>query len=80
VNPASGAVSSRQRVTPVSNEPDADPLYGVFGGGFIGDYIEVAAHRGVAYLHYNMNYRRQALLGQGFAVNQQDNYLTTRHL
>jgi hypothetical protein len=77
VNPATGAVSSRQRVTPVSNEPDADPL---FGGTFIGDYIEVAAHRGTAYLHYNMNYRRQPLLGQGFAINQQDNYLTTRHL
>jgi hypothetical protein len=59
------------------NEPEADPL---LQGIFIGDYIEVAAHRGVAYLHYNMNYRRQALLGQGFAVNQQDNYLTTRHL
>jgi hypothetical protein len=77
VNPATGAVSSRQRVTRVSNEPDADPL---FGGTFIGDYIEVAAHRGVAYLHYNMNYRRQPLLGQGFAINQQDNYLTIRHL
>jgi hypothetical protein len=77
VSPTTGAVSSRQRVTPIPNEPAADPLV---GGTFIGDYIEVAAHRGVAYLHYNMNYRRQALLGQGFAVNQQDNYLTTRHL
>jgi hypothetical protein len=80
VNPATGTVSSRHRVTPLSNEPDADPIYGLLGGPFIGDYIEVAAHQGVAYLHYNMNYRRQALLGQGFAVNQQDNYLTTRHL
>jgi hypothetical protein len=77
VNPATGAVSSRQRVTPISNEPDADPLA---GGTFIGDYIEVDAHGGVAYLHYNMNYRRQPLLGQGFAVNQQDNYLSIRHL
>ena len=77
VNPATGAVSSRQRVTPISNEPDADPIV---GGGFIGDYIEVAAHRGIAYLHYNMNYRRQALLGQGFPINQQDNYLSIRHL
>jgi hypothetical protein len=77
LDPATGAVSSRQRVTPISNEPDADPFW---GGTFIGDYIEVDAHGGVAYLHYTMNYRRQAVLGQGFAINQQDNYLTTRHL
>jgi hypothetical protein len=77
LDPATGAVRSRQRVTPISNEPDADPFW---GGTFIGDYIELAAHRGVAYLHYTMNYRRQAVLGQGFAINQQDNYLTTRHL
>jgi hypothetical protein len=77
LNPATGAVSSRQRVTPISNEPDADPFW---GGVFIGDYIEVAAHGGVAYLHYNMNYRRQTVLGQGFPINQQDNYLSRRHI
>ena len=47
---------------------------------FIGDYIEVAAHGGVAYLHYTMNYRRETVLGAGLPVNQQDNYLSRRHL
>jgi hypothetical protein len=77
LEPATGSVRSRQRVTPISNEPDADFFW---GGVFIGDYIEVDAHGGVAYLHYNMNYRRQAVLGQGLAINQQDNYLSRRHL
>jgi len=45
-----------------------------------GDYIEVAVHGGTAFLHYNMNYREEAFFGQGFPVNQQDNYLTRRRL
>jgi len=77
LNPASATPSKRQRVTATSNEPDADP---VAGGVFIGDYIEVAAHGGVAYLHYTMNYRRETVLGAGLPVNQQDNYLSRRHL
>jgi hypothetical protein len=27
-----------------------------------------------------MNYRKEAFLGQGFPVNQQDNYLSKRHI
>ncbi len=78
IDPATGTVTSRQRVTPFSNEPDADPS--PFGLGFIGDYIEVAAHGGTCFLHYNMNYRKEAFLGQGFPVNQQDNYLSKRRI
>jgi hypothetical protein len=78
IDPATGTVATRQRVTPFSNEPDADPS--PFGLGFIGDYIEVAAHGGTCFLHYNMNYRKEAFLGQGFPVNQQDNYLSKRHI
>jgi hypothetical protein len=76
--PTTGRVASRQRVTPFPNEPDADPS--PFGLGFIGDYIEVAANAGTCLLHYNMNYREEAFLGQGFPVNQQDNYLSRRRL
>ena len=46
----------------------------------VSEYIEVAVVRDVAYLHYNMNYRQQTFLGQGFPVHQQDNYLSVRHL
>jgi hypothetical protein len=69
-------------VTPFSNEPDADGSPFSLGqpGSFIGDYIEVAVVRDVAYVHYNMNYRKQAFLGQGFPVHQQDNYLSVRRL
>jgi hypothetical protein len=76
LNPA-GAVTKRQRLTSPSNEPEADPL---LGGFFIGDYIEVFAHQGTAWTHYNANYTRMRLLGQGFPVPQQDNYLSVRSL
>jgi len=77
VDPSSGVVVRRQRLTPVSNETDADPF---LLGLFIGDYFEVFAQRGVAYVHYNANYRFVRVLGQGFPVPQQDNYLTKAHL
>ncbi len=77
LNPATGAVVRSQRLTSPSNEPEADPL---LGGVFIGDYIEVFAHRGTAWVHYNANYTRMRLLGEGFPVAQQDNYLTIRAL
>jgi hypothetical protein len=82
LDPITGEVTSRQRVTPVSNEPDADGSPFSLGepGSFIGDYIEVDVLNGVAYLHYNMNYREQTFLGQGFPIHQQDNYLTVRRL
>lgn len=64
---------SRQRLTHLSNEPEADAL---LGGAFIGDYIEVAAQQGTAYVHYNANYRQISVLEQGLPIPQQDNYLT----
>jgi hypothetical protein len=77
VNPNTGRVTGRQRVTGPSNESEADP---VLGGFFIGDYIEVFAHQGTALVHYNANYRKQPTMGEGFPVNQQDNYLSRRRL
>lgn len=73
LNPGTLAVTNRQRVTATSNETEADPL---LGGFFIGDYIEVAAHAGVGYTHYNANARFVRLLGEGVPIPQQDNYLT----
>lgn len=69
----SAKVTNRQQVTRTLNESEADP---VLGGFFIGDYIEVFGHRGNAYTHYNMNYRRIAVLGSEKQIPQQDNYLT----
>ncbi|MGK4003237.1 hypothetical protein WMF31_11480 [Sorangium sp. So ce1036] len=77
VDPSSGEVTRRQRITGISNEPEADPL---LGGSFIGDYIEVFAHREAAYVHYNANYRQVQLLGEGFRIPQQDNFLARRRL
>lgn len=74
INPATGGITKRQRVTQVSNETEADPL---LGGFFIGDYIDVHLLGSTAYVHYNANYRHVALLGQGIPIPQQDNYLTT---
>jgi hypothetical protein len=67
----------RQRLTAPSNETEADPI---LGGVFIGDYIEVFAHHGVAWTHYNANYRSVPLLGEGTPLPQQDNYLSVRGL
>jgi hypothetical protein len=77
VNPGSGTVVKRQRLTRVSNETEADVA---LHGQFIGDYFEVFARRGVAYVHYNANYRLVRVLGQGIPVRQADNYLTKAHL
>jgi len=67
-----GRVERRQRITRPSNESEADPL---LGGTFIGDYIEIFAHRGRALIGYNANYRKEELLGLGRPIPQQDNYL-----
>jgi hypothetical protein len=71
-----GTVANRQRVTKISNETEADPI---LGGAFIGDYLEVTANRGQAWVHYNANERHVALLGEGLPIPQQDNYLTRLH-
>jgi hypothetical protein len=63
------------RVTRSSNESEADPL---LGGFFIGDYIEVFVHSRAVWLHYNANYRQTTVLGEGFPIPQQDNFLFTR--
>lgn len=54
------------------NEPDADPF---LGGLFIGDYIEVTAENGLAYIGYTANFTKLNFLGTGPALYQQDNYL-----
>lgn len=72
-----GSVADRKRLTRLSNETESDPL---LGGFFIGDYIEVYAHSNQALVHYNANYRSIRLLGEGFPVPQQDNYLAHRRL
>ena len=59
-------------LTGSSNEPEADP---VVGGFFIGDYIEMVAHGGRTYVHFNANYTRMQVLGEGLPVPQQDNVL-----
>jgi hypothetical protein len=68
----SGVVTSRTRVTPVSNETEADPI---LGAAFIGDYIQVDAVDGTAYVAYNANRRHVRLFGEGVPIPQQDNYL-----
>ena len=70
-------MARRQRLTPLSNDPEADP---VLGGTFIGDYFEVAAHNGTGYVHFNANYVSIRLLGEGFPIPQQDNFLIRRAL
>lgn len=69
---AKGRVQKRLRVTHRSNETESDPI---LNGAFIGDYIQVDAMHGHAYVAYNANRRSEKLLGQGFAIPQQDNYL-----
>jgi hypothetical protein len=59
------------RITTAANEPDADPI---LGGRFIGDYFEVVATGGHAYLNFNLNTRSQQLLGTGQTIQQQDNF------
>jgi hypothetical protein len=73
VDETSGQVIRSQRLTDPSNESEADPF---LGGLFIGDYIEVFANEGTAYVGYNANYRSIEFLGEGLPIPQQDNYLT----
>ena len=72
IRAANGQVTRRQRVTKASNESEADPL---LGGFFIGDYIDVHLLKGTVYVGYNANYRSIRVLGAGFPIPQQDNYL-----
>ena len=68
-------------VTPASHASvQRDRRRSVSPGLFIGDYFEVFARRGVAYVHYNANYRFVRVLGEGFPIPQSDNYLTIAHL
>jgi hypothetical protein len=76
VDAKTAAVSKPKRLSKLSNESEADPL---LGGFFIGDYIEAFAHDKQVWVHFNANYRSIQLLGDGFAVPQQDNYLVTTH-
>ena len=71
----SGEVLRRTRVTPISNETEADPI---LHGAFIGDYFQIDANAGRVYVHYNANLRQVALVGQGVPIPQQDNYLAVR--
>lgn len=75
VGKSGGNVSKRQWVTRLSNESEADPF---LGGAFIGDYIDVDRAGGVSYVAYNANYRKIEVLGEGFRIPQQDNYLTRK--
>ena len=77
LDPGTAKVIKRQRVTRVSNEPDADSL---LGGVFIGDYFEVFANHRTAYVHYTANYQKKRLMNEGLPEGQQDNYLTKRRL
>ena len=52
----------------------------MLGGTFIGDYFEVAANNGTGYVHFNANYVSIRLLGEGFPIPQQDNFLIRRAL
>jgi hypothetical protein len=71
-----GVVTNRRRVTPTSNETEADPI---LHGAFIGDYFQVAAHAGRIVVHYNANYRSVRLIDEGIPLPQQDNYLAVLH-
>jgi hypothetical protein len=75
VSKQSGTVTKRQWVTRLSNESEADPF---LGGSFIGDYIDVDRAQGVSFVVYNANYRKIEVLGEGFPIPQQDNYLTRK--
>jgi hypothetical protein len=76
VDAATLTILKRQRVTDSNatpNETEADPT---LGGFFIGDYIELTAHDGLAYIGYNMNTRNVAIFGEGVRIPQQDNFLS----
>src|SRR6266567_1798275 len=72
IDAATGNVVNRQRVTGQSNETEADWN---FSSGFIGDYIDLAAAGGTAYVGYNSNIHNVKVFGVGGApVPQQDNF------
>lgn len=75
IDAASGAVVNRQRVTTAtSNNTDAD---WTFSSGFIGDYIDIDASAGTAYVGYNANLHNVKVFGdEGVPVPQQDNFLS----
>jgi len=66
-------VTERDRITAVSNDPETDAF---LGGGFIGDYIQVAVSKRTAWVHYNANRRQIRVRDEGVPVPQQDNFLT----
>jgi len=70
-----GAVLHRTRVTPISNETEADPI---LHGAFIGDYFQIDPNAGRVYVHYNANFRQVPLVGEGIPIPQQDNFLAVR--
>ncbi len=72
VEPNSGRVVTRRRVTKLSNESEADPT---LFGYFIGDYFQTFVLHGRAYVHFNANYRSAYFLGRGLPIPQQDNFL-----
>jgi hypothetical protein len=80
VDAATGAIVNRQRVTSDfgsdkygPNDPEADMLLGAV---FIGDYIDLAAHAGNAYVGYNLNIHNVKLANLGTPQSQQDNFAT----
>ena len=74
IDATTGDVVNRQRVTGQSNETEADWN---FSSGFIGDYIDLAAAGGTAYVGYNSNIHNVKVFGvDGAPVPQQDNFLS----
>jgi hypothetical protein len=76
-SPTGAAPYTPLRVTPVSNDTQADPL---LSDSAIGDYLEVACTGGVGYVHYTANYvaKETSFFDGGstsLLVRQQDNFL-----
>jgi hypothetical protein len=70
---ADGTVARVQRLTPMSNAPEADPL---LLGIYLGNYIEVTARDDQALVAFTASFRRIPFaLDGGLPVPQQDNYL-----
>jgi hypothetical protein len=68
-----GTVRRVQRLTPVSNAPEADPF---FLGIYVGNYIEVTARDDRVLVGFNASFRRLPYaLDGGLPVPQQDNYV-----
>lgn len=67
-------VLERLRVTPMSDQPGADPN---LPHTFIGSYFQVSAAAGTGHILFDANDVRQRLRGQGDPVPQQDTFLAT---